>query len=79
MRLTSFVVGICVICGLGFFNLNPQNLAQASDAPMCFLSDGDADGTVYGRGCCSYHGGVCGCQVGRALCCDGELSPSCGC
>lgn len=31
------------------------------------------------RGCCSHHGGVCGCQGGRALCCDGTLSPSCGC
>ncbi len=30
-------------------------------------------------GCCSYHGGVCGCSGGRALCCDGALSPSCGC
>jgi len=31
------------------------------------------------RGCCSHHGGVCGCSHGRNLCCDGELSPSCGC
>lgn len=30
-------------------------------------------------GCCSHHGGVCGCSGGRALCCDGALSPSCGC
>lgn len=30
-------------------------------------------------GCCSYHGGVCGCDNGRAKCCDGTLSPSCGC
>jgi hypothetical protein len=31
------------------------------------------------RGCCSWHQGVCGCSGGRALCCDGTLSPSCGC
>ncbi len=30
-------------------------------------------------GCCSWHGGVCGCSNGRAACCDGTLSPSCGC
>lgn len=24
------------------------------------------------RGCCSHHGGVCGCENGRALCCDGK-------
>jgi len=31
------------------------------------------------RGCCSWHGGVCGCSGGRAVCCDNTLSPSCGC
>jgi hypothetical protein len=31
------------------------------------------------RGCCSHHGGVCGCGGTRAQCCDGSLSPSCGC
>jgi len=32
------------------------------------------------QGCCSHHGGVCGCShSGRAVCCDGSLSPSCGC
>jgi hypothetical protein len=31
------------------------------------------------RGCCSWHGGVCGCKGGRTLCCDGTLSPSCRC
>ena len=35
--------------------------------------------SVERRGCCSHHGGVCGCKNGRALCCDGGLSPSCGC
>lgn len=31
------------------------------------------------RGCCSHHNGVCGCEGGRAKCCDGSLSPTCGC
>jgi|GEM_PF-1277944 len=33
------------------------------------------------RGCCSWHGGVCGCDyaTGRAICCDGTLSPTCTC
>jgi hypothetical protein len=30
-------------------------------------------------GCCSHHGGVCGCSGSRAMCCDGTLSPSCRC
>jgi hypothetical protein len=28
--------------------------------------------SVERRGCCSHHGGVCGCEKGRALCCDGD-------
>jgi hypothetical protein len=30
-------------------------------------------------GCCSHHNGVCGCEKGRAVCCDGQFSPTCGC
>lgn len=30
-------------------------------------------------GCCSWHGGVCGCEGNRVQCCDGTLSPSCTC
>ncbi len=33
-----------------------------------------------GRGCCSHHGGECGCnKYGRTICCDNTLSPSCRC
>lgn len=31
------------------------------------------------RGCCGGNGGVCGCSSGKAQCCDGSLSPRCGC
>jgi len=33
------------------------------------------------RGCCSHHGGVCGCDqsTDRIICCDGTFSPSCRC
>lgn len=31
------------------------------------------------RGCCSRHGGVCGCSGGHSKCCDGTLSPTCQC
>ncbi len=31
-------------------------------------------------GCCSWHDGVCGCDaLGRVICCDGTISPSCTC
>lgn len=33
-----------------------------------------------GRGCCSSHGGVCGCtKYGKQLCCDNSASPTCTC
>jgi hypothetical protein len=31
------------------------------------------------QGCCSSHGGVCGCFGGHLQCCDGSTSRSCGC
>lgn len=31
------------------------------------------------RGCCSWHKGVCGCSMGRTVCCDGTYSPTCRC
>jgi hypothetical protein len=40
---------------------------------------GAVDAELEKRGCCSHHKGVCGCEGGRALCCDGQLSPTCGC
>jgi hypothetical protein len=30
-------------------------------------------------GCCHYNRGVCGCDSGRARCCDGKVSASCRC
>lgn len=46
-------------------------------SPQCAKTPNEQ---VAGRGCCSHHGGVCGCSSdGRAQCCDGGLSPSCGC
>lgn len=59
--------------------------------PISSKSESDTDKTftiaeVQGRdieprqGCCSWHGGQCGCDsYGRVICCDGTLSPSCRC
>jgi|GEM_PF-2040626 len=53
-------------------------------AVMCIgsisvIKKSNIDCLIAGRGCCSHHGGVCGCKGGRSLCCDGTLSPSCNC
>lgn len=42
------------------------------------MKSGDKE-LIAQSGCCSWHGGVCGCSSGRAACCDGSLSPSCSC
>lgn len=38
-----------------------------------------SENQVARRGCCSHHGGVCGCGGITLRCCDGTNSPSCGC
>lgn len=42
----------------------------------CVVPSASAAGTP---GCCHYNQGVCGCEDGRARCCDGKLSASCRC
>lgn len=42
-------------------------------APPATAADED------GQGCCSHHGGVCGCNGGHTMCCDNTQSPSCSC
>lgn len=57
-----------------FFKINniSENLNAAS--AMCKIEENRS-------GCCSRHGGVCGCNKKAHLlkCCDGTLSASCGC
>lgn len=31
------------------------------------------------QGCCSSHGGICGCGMGTVMCCDNTQSPTCRC
>lgn len=61
-------LGTVVVLALGLFVIR-ASAASAEQAPRIEEK----------RGCCSHHGGVCGCSEGRAKCCDGQLSPSCGC
>lgn len=58
----------------------PQESQQSRcDSSKDSLAVVDINKQLERRGCCSHHGGVCGCSSGRATCCDGSLSPSCGC
>lgn len=48
---------------------------RATAVDLCLASEDNP----MGQGCCSWHGGECGCQDGQDVCCDGTLSPSCAC
>lgn len=52
---------------------SPGNLSWIT-IPTMTLSGRDLQ-----QGCCSWHGGVCGCSGGRTFCCDDTFSPSCTC
>lgn len=57
--------------------LSLSAFAEDQDPPECqVFTDGQK---VAQQGCCSWHGGMCGCQGGRVVCCDGRYSPSCTC
>ncbi|MDR2219756.1 MAG: hypothetical protein LBE24_04155 [Methylobacillus sp.] len=57
------------------------SLTAFADEDVCakLTEEGATPEQLAQRGCCSWHGGVCGCSGGRAMCCDGKPSPSCGC
>jgi len=48
----------------------------AGDTGPCLVPAVEAAGSA---GCCHYNKGVCGCEQGRARCCDGKVSASCRC
>ncbi|MBJ6799927.1 hypothetical protein [Geomonas propionica] len=61
----------------------PQNIESVLAASpvkdeLCKATTSEKD-ELGRRGCCSWHGGVCGCSDGRVVCCDGSYSPSCTC
>lgn len=65
-------------------NIAPETKTQISDKQQPPISQINcsaiSDKILLARsGCCSWHGGVCGCSGGRVVCCDGTYSPSCGC
>lgn len=68
-RLTTalvFALGLGVTFGV----------AGPRDGDGCAVPAAAAAGSA---GCCHYNKGVCGCEGGRARCCDGKVSASCRC
>jgi hypothetical protein len=71
---TSTISSVCQSESIAFIT---QDSFDQNKFEPCTKSDSEQ---IAQRGCCSHHNGVCGCSSdGRAQCCDGSLSPSCGC
>lgn len=65
---------------LVLITVSTLNSAFAKESTVqCKLNASIESQEVARRGCCSHHGGVCGCGGYRLRCCDGTLSPSCEC
>lgn len=76
---------LCVsilVCVVGLYKTTSCSSGEShhDSASECNAAPSEAlREVIYGRGCCSYHGGQCDCSGGRVVCCDGSLSPSCRC
>lgn len=71
--MKKFLIIGMIVLGFGMF---ASSTVQSSRAiGKCTAEQ------VQKGGCCSRHGGVCGCNTDKHLmkCCDGTLSKSCGC
>jgi hypothetical protein len=86
MRKTILIMTILLVAATSGISLaasssdqeNIKTFIDPTYASPCLPQPNDKT-EVNKRGCCSWHGGVCGCENGRAKCCDGTLSPTCGC
>lgn len=78
MKRAMLALGVLLFVGVSSFALSGSALSSSSAADLN-LPQREDSGDCEGRGGCSWHGGVCGCRGARAVCCDGTLSPSCGC
>ena len=77
--IVMFVLGSSAWADQGQPSRQSTNPSQASCEDRLTQADQSADERIGKRGCCSHHGGVCGCGGVRLQCCDGTLSPSCRC
>ena len=70
------LVGMFVVPTMGFV----QNTTIIKQGAALSANQSSID-AIERSGCCSHHGGVCGCDgnTGHQQCCDGDDSPSCLC
>jgi hypothetical protein len=75
MKAVYLLVTSAALFSLVTFRAQAQKSAASNAQDVIYLP-----GIIpQGQGCCSYHGGECGCSDGRDVCCDGTYSPTCSC
>jgi hypothetical protein len=57
----------------------PVSIENSTPPPVTESAVTTPQDLIGRSGCCSWHGGVCGCEGGRVVCCDGVYSPTCTC
>lgn len=80
--ILAVLTTLALLSGLANLSIGSPISEELSEGltPPCAVPATSADAVILARrGCCSWHGGVCGCSSGIVLCCDGALSPSCTC
>lgn len=73
------VLLVAFLVSLIAFPVVTSSMPTVTNASCRYEAPASASDPSLKRGCCSWHGGVCGCKNGRAVCCDGSYSPTCGC
>lgn len=81
MRKNFFILIIIFIFTNQTNAIEPPVLESLTSSTEINYNDVQKDNDDYTTksGCCSHHGGVCGCALGETVCCDGTISPTCGC
>lgn len=91
MMFRVFSIGVIVLMSSVVVAEQPKELQKQDSQPVQSevlnrtlspqkKSSDNMDGVLVARsGCCSHHGGVCGCSGNTIMCCDGSASPSCRC
>ena len=74
----ALFLGITLAMVPGTALLEESTVSKTTECQKLRLAGASSEEIARG-GCCSHHGGVCGCSGGRIVCCDGVFSPSCDC
>jgi hypothetical protein len=77
--LTASAVSVALLAVVALARVGSNEKSAPAASSDLVASCLPSESIPMGQGCCSWHGGECGCQDGRDKCCDGTLSPSCTC